>query len=628
MKNETSINNSKHVVNNSSLLTAENSSKNSKFNIKRNSVGTNHNNKYSNTALFENPKRDFSKTITNRKSQKGIYITDVTLSKFRDTELETKTTIETTKPNFNQNYKTYNKFLKNRNKATKTFTQNMLPNITSGFNKHVNNPPCFTCCDRKMKPEFLTHLYNEQLANNTQSQFLENKTKKGKKNVRDDKNEFLRKTNEIKRIKYEIGLKKEAMEEYKENIKMQRCGIEFTISNLKTYKDNLENSFLTKYNDDLRKIGRELYEQKLKSDMQNNKLAILKNEVSSIKSLIIKKENMLKNIEKWLYLQMYIKEGEEPKNIRESLKKYNNKLIFESLEELNNSLTHKENRNLRLIEKYNKSQNEKDEYALKLLEQERDAKNMDQSIDLMIEQKENLLNQLKKIGNNLNSTINSLSSEKDKLEKNKINKGVNNKITMNNSTNNVELQKNDLGIFYKPIIVKNNMFVLIDCIYSGIIANNIKGLNLDSNYLHQINNINIPETKKTAIKMKVIEISLNYLISSINKKILSDKNNLTIMEKTCKLIDLYHKKINGNKNRMQMQKNWDNLIKKIEDKNKKTYYLPRGKIEKYNIVSIQKKKNDEQQKHKKTVKKIDIWDFLYDQSNDYNDINDNFELEE
>ena len=39
-----------------------------------------------------------------------------------------------------------------------------------------------------------------------------------------------------------------------------------------------------------------------------------------------------------------------------------------------------------------------------------------------------------------------------------------------------------------------------------------------------------------------------------------------------------------------MEKNWNNLIKKIEDKNKKVYYLPRGKIEKYNIVSIQKKK--------------------------------------
>ena len=624
MKNETSANNSKQVINNSSLLTAENSSKHSKFNPLRNNIGTSHNNnKYSNTALFENPRREFSKTITNKKSQKGIYLTDVTMSKFRDTELETKTTIETTNPNFH-NYSTYSNLLKNRNKASKTFSQNMLPNISTGYNKRTSNPPFFTCCDRKMRPTFLTLLYNEQISNDTENKFHENKIKKNKKVVRDDKNEFLRKANEIKRIKYEIGLKKEAMEEYKENIKMQRCGIDFTISNLKTYRDNLENNFLAKYNDNLRKLGRELFEQKMKSDKQNNELAILKNEVSSLKLLLVKKEGVLKTIEKWLHLQMFIKEGEEPKDIREALKKYDNKLIFDSLEELNNSLTHKENKNLRLMEKYNKSQNEKDKYISQLLQEKNDAKNLDKSIDLIISQKESLLNQLKIREKSLRSTIKGLTSEKNKLENNKRSKSVSNNITIHNSINNEELKKNELGIFYKPIKTKNNIFIFIDCIYTAIIANNLKGLNLDSNFSHQINNISISQTKKTAVKMKVIEISLNYLISSINKKITSDKNNLAIMEKACKQIDLYHKKINGKKNKEEMEKNWNNLIKKIEDKNKKVYYLPRGKIEKYNIVSIQKKKNEEKQKNKKTIKKIDIWDFLYDQPNS----NNNVELEE
>ena len=116
--------------------------------------------------------------------------------------------------------------------------------------------------------------------------------------------------------------------------------------------------------------------------------------------------------------------------------------------------------------------------------------------------------------------------------------------------------------------------------------------------------------------MKIIELYLNHLIASINKKINSDKNNLAIMEKTIKIIDLYHKKINGNRNKKQLQQNWDNLMKKISDKNKKAYYLPRGKIEKYNVVSIQKKNNEEKLKNKKVIKKIDIWDFLYDQTNE------------
>ena len=327
MKNETSVENSKHLANNSRMLTAENASKHSKFNNKRNKL-TNNNQKYSNTALFENPRRDFSNTITNKRSHKALYLTDVTITKFRDTQQETKTTIESTIPN----YKTHNQFLKNRNKTPRKFSKNSLPSITQlGATKYAYNPPCFTCCDNILNPEFLTHLYNEQLFNKTENKINKN-TKKPKKALKEDRTEFLRKTNEIKRIKYEMELKKEAMEEYKENIKMQKCGIEFTISNIKTYRDNLENNFLTKYNDDLRKLSRELFELKLKSDKQNNELILLKNKITSINYLLIKKGNTLRDIEKWLNLQIHIKEGIEPKNLKEALKKYNNKLIFESLD--------------------------------------------------------------------------------------------------------------------------------------------------------------------------------------------------------------------------------------------------------------------------------------------------------
>ena len=98
MKNETSLENSKHLINNSSLLTAENSSKQSKFNnIKRN-IGNLYNKKYSNTVLFEN-RRDFSNANTQRKTKSRLYITDVTLSKYRDTKLDTKTTLESTNIN-------------------------------------------------------------------------------------------------------------------------------------------------------------------------------------------------------------------------------------------------------------------------------------------------------------------------------------------------------------------------------------------------------------------------------------------------------------------------------------------------------------------------------------------------
>lgn len=616
MKYETSTDNSKHIINNSSMLTCENSSKTSKVNLKKNKLVSHNNQKYSNTALFENPRRDFSNTIIpNRNNKKGVYITDVTISKFRNTGLETKTTLETT----NNNYKTHNKFLKNRNKTPRRFSKSILPNIPSSYVKNESGPYNFWCCDMKLNPEYLTHLYNEPFLYNKNIQNDgKNKNKNvDNKNLKEDRIEFLRKTNEIKRIKYEMDLKKQAMDEYKENLKMQKCGIELTISNLKTYRDNLENNYLIKYNDNLRKLERELFELKLKSDKQNNELILLKKEIDSIQLLLVKKEGLLKNIEKWLYLQIYIKEGEEPKNLKQSLTKYKQKLIFNSLEELNSALTHKENRNLRLIEKYNKSQKEKEIYVCQLLEQEKENENMDKSIDILINQKEKLLNQLKNRGINLNLNLKALLiSEKRLSQRNKItkrSKSAKNNIIFKNVSNNEELQKNELGIIYKPIKIKNDLFAYIDCIYISIIKNNIQGLILDSKYFGQINNNNISNNNKALIKIKIIEISLNYLISSINKKINSDKNNLNIKEKTCKIIDLYHKKINGNKNKLELQKNWNNLMKKIEEKNKKLYFLPKGKIEKYNVVRIKNIKDKYKIKHKKVIKKINIWDFLYDQ---------------
>ena len=184
------------------------------------------------------------------------------------------------------------------------------------------------------------------------------------------------------------------------------------------------------------------------------------------------------------------------------------------------------------------------------------------------------------------------------------------------------MEINELGILYRPITIKNDIMFYIDCIYLCIMKNNIKGLKLNPNTLNQINNHNISSNKKVAIKMELIEISLNYLISSINEKINSDKNYFNTMIKTSKIIDLYHKKVNGKRNKDKVVNNWNRLMQKIEEKNKKTYFLPRGKIEKYNIVSIQKKKNEEKMKHHKIAKKTDIWDFLYDQSNE-NDLNNN-----
>ena len=50
------------------------------------------------------------------------------------------------------------------------------------------------------------------------------------------------------------------------------------------------------------------------------------------KQYIVKKENCLKDIEKWLKLQIFIKEGKNPTDLKTALIKYKGKLIFNSME--------------------------------------------------------------------------------------------------------------------------------------------------------------------------------------------------------------------------------------------------------------------------------------------------------
>ena len=608
MINETSEN-SKPMINNSSLITTENSSLQSRLNTKKNKLITHRNKKYSNTVIFEKRQRNFSKTTTNSKSKNGIYLTDISLPKYREIDSQNKTTLEFSNIKKDEKYK----------------HKSSLPNIRNS--SRSKNSSCFTCYDNKINPKLIKRLYNEQF--NEQGKTYENvylnKNKlKHYRTFRETTNEFIRKTNEIKRFKYEIDLKKGALEEYKQNLRTQICGLENTLNDINRYKNNLQNNFLDKYNKEIRHLERQLLEERLKDDENNRNLKILKNEVNSLKISLAKKENILKNIQKWIILQIFIKEGAEPKSLIKSLEKYHHKLIFDKPEELENCLEFKETENLRLIEKYNRIEREKEKYKQEYMTNKEDLGNEDQEIDLLLAQKESLLNSLKKKELSLKNKLNKLRIEKGYFKDENPNrikrcKSSTNAYTSNNNIFSIHdsgLKANELGILYKPVKNKNSIYAYIDSIFKTLMCNNINWPSTHLKFMPQMYNIDISKSKKAVIQMKIIEKSLNYLQSSINKKINNNKNNLIIKEKVCKIIDLYHKKINGNKNKLEMQNYRETLLNKIKEKNNKTHYLPRGKIEKYNIGSIQKKREVERIKNKNDKKKVDIWDFLYDISND------------
>ena len=605
MKTETSEDPSKPVVDNSSMLTAENSSTlHSKLNQRRNKLNAIKEKKYSNTALFENPKRDLSKNEKKRQKT-NLYLTNLTYTKFGDTNFETKSTLISTKINQTNNS------TKNRDHNNFYKTKSTLPYITNynmndNQNKKLDEQTFLEYFDNMMKNK-------ENINNIIKEGKNKNKNLKQKRNrtFRDDKNEYLRKTKEIKRLKYELDLKINAMEDYKVNLKNQKNSFNYTISNIQAYKDDIENNFITKYNDILRDLSRKIYNEKFSLDSQTNKLKQLKNDVNNLKQMINKKEGILKDIEKWIKLQIYMKEGKNPENIHLALKKYEGKLIFNSMEELENNLSYKEYQNLRLLDKYNKAKKEKEKLVPLLQEEEKSYEIVEKNFSEIIEDKLALLNSLKKRELNLQSTINQLKNINKEPEEKKSNSTTNIIINKKKDIYDIKYLVNELGIKYKPTKSGNNIFNYIESIFYSFLLNEISGISLDINDETLLSNINLPESKKAIIQMNFIELSLNHLISNINNKISSDKNSLQIKEKTCKIIDAYHKMKNVNRNNLEMKKKRDNILKKVEKRANKHYVFSRGKVD-YNIVLEEKNKEIERLKNKKHLKKIDIWDFLYD----------------
>ena len=395
------------------------------------------------------------------------------------------------------------------------------------------------------------------------------------------------------------------MEDYKQNLKTQINSFNYTISNIRAYKNDIENNFISKYNDNLRNLARTIFDLKIFSDKQNSELKQLKKDVANLKQMISKKEGTLKDVEKWLKLQIYIKEGKKPENLKNALKKYKGKLIFDSMEELEGTLSYKQNQNLRLIDKYNKSEREKDKLIPWLSDQEKSYEDFKKTFVVNIDEKLAVLNSLKKREQDLIQTINILKKEDKNNNLDEMKKINIDEICA------TQMKMNELGIKYKPIKQKNSMYDYINCIFYCLISNDISGITLDPTISSQLNNAILHNFKRAIIQINFIEISLNYLISSINQKVTSDKNYMQIMEKTCKVIDAYHRMINVNRNKKEMKKKRDNTLKKIEKKANKNYVFSRGKTD-YNVVLEQKNKEMERLKNKKHLKNIDIWDFLHD----------------
>ena len=335
--------------------------------------------------------------------------------------------------------------------------------------------------------------------------------------------------------------------------------------------------------------------------------------------IIIKKEALKKNYNKWLLFQIFLKEGKEPncKNIKEYVdKKYGKKSIFENINDFFMILKEKEQINVRLITKSEKiiQENKALKNELEDLKSQLIKNNLKASIK--IKEKESVLNIEKQRNKKLNQIKNSITSgETDKkLKTSKSSKNYSISLAFN-KYRDIDIEKdlklNKLGIFAYDLDKVKNINKMIYCIYNAILKNKLKGLDISSDTIYKIDNT-LSNIKKALYQINIIEYSLNYLKSSINEKI-KEKKNIKIINETKEQIELYHKTIKAKMYEEERKKKHIEFLYKMNEKIKKVYFIPNKKYDQYPFYLYNKKKNDSNNRIEN--KKLDLFDFLYDEKN-------------
>ena len=622
------------IVNNSSMLTAENSSTfPSKKARKKTQYHKNHmilEEKYLNVNIFESPNYTLSSTL-NKKSKYlkspfnnhttncnyQLYLTETNqLTNYNfNKKNKSNMTINTSANSksiltniLNNNNITYSQKSKKSQNLSNNKNKEILPDIkhsTFNFRYRDNEkiPSIFSCCDQHLRPKILTKLYYQQKLNmfdkNLNSRNNKNKLKK---TVRDSSMDYINKTNEINKHFFTVSLKKEAIKDYQENMKTQMQSLDRTLITINSYKDNLENQFLLKYNEQLRNLDRYIVYNKKIIDSQNETLVNLQKETSNLSQLIIKKTAYKKYIEKWLAFQLLMKEGKEPLNVEDYINdNYKNKVIFENTEEFELAFKEKEDKTIRLMINYDKGNKEKDLLVKRLQDMIKENEGNDINIDFLVDDREKFLKNLKRRNFELSITV-------KKLEKSKnisIFKIVNN--NFNIKKKDIKMEQNALGVLYKPFNVNRNLYNMIDCIYLMAVKNNCVEMKYIKNIDHEILNLNMTKSRRAVNQMRIIELCLNYLYAFIKDKLSKDKNSKQSIKGTLYKLDLYKKKLNSDKHKADQMKQLNEFIKAIEKKNNKIYYLQNNKINHFPSGYYLKRKNKFLKKFSKN--KDGFWDF-------------------
>ena len=581
-------------------------------------------------------------------------------------ETSTITSIESSLPRSLLSSKSTTNVIKNRaTRALLTHFEpiNEIPTQTKNFYITSSNPQKN---DQLKKKEKYQPIYNEIIKNpiwkaaselkfNKETNYIRNtKTNVGKKiTIRD----YINKTRDIISLRHSYDIKKERITNLKASYQSQLTALDQTLCSLKKSRDKIQNECFDKYNSYIKHLSKKTDEERDICISLIKERDQLKKEIVQLEAQIKKYGDEKKGILRWILLQIQLKEHlvllpphyytviekEEPyiykqtvnlikpkiigdlglvsEKERKRIKQYMNNSIFNDADEFDEEFQKLEKKNLYMFKKLNfvgktlaKIREEKE--LLKSEDEEREKRG---KYEIAVAQ-----NKLKIVKNNYVR----LMYEKVKIENNKqdVEKGAKTKIKPILYTNKNKLfhslSSESLKILQNE---KNNHNIYTNNIYlkkKGMLYNKIFNV-FTTSLLIQIDppekeesptssrgktsRVRLSEGSEMLEMLEHIEKVLTILIN-FSQEIKSNENFALLLK------DIYTKIDKENKNKKNMyQKELlkeQELIKnkKIEERNKKIYFIPLKKVDpKYSILL---KKNQLKKQKKSSDKDLQFCDFI------------------
>jgi hypothetical protein len=288
-----------------------------------------------------------TETLLPLKPPNGFYLAD----------LETKTQIDNNNNNDNNNdfYITANKPTINNNISNNIHTHSMSPNIIDKkykiiFNELTHVPIWRAAAFMSKSPTALDNDNNKQKSKHVKE--LVTKTK-----IRD----YINKTRDIILLKQSNKILSQRVKRIEENKRMHCSVIESNIKMLKRSKEQFESQCFDKYNEYIKYLNNKVQDETNINEVYINKITVLKNEIQNIKDAIKVVSEEKNYYIKWITLLYQIKfnlrnvPSQQQHTSLSYLNEYQNKLIFNTYEELNDEMNNLQKKNLSVIQKQNES---------------------------------------------------------------------------------------------------------------------------------------------------------------------------------------------------------------------------------------------------------------------------------